>query len=43
VKVASLDDVIRSKETANRLKDQRALPILYALRDELARQVRDQE
>ena len=41
VKVAALDDVIRSKETANRAKDQRALPILYALRDELARQERD--
>jgi hypothetical protein len=41
VKVASLDDVIRSKETANRAKDQRALPILYALRDEIARQERD--
>jgi hypothetical protein len=37
VKVAALDDVIRSKETANRPKDQRALPILYALRDELAK------
>jgi hypothetical protein len=35
VKVASLDDVIRSKETANRPKDQRGLPILYALRDEI--------
>jgi hypothetical protein len=35
VKVASLDDIIRSKETANRPKDQRGLPILYALRDEL--------
>jgi len=42
VKVAALDDVIRSKETANRLKDQRALPILYALRDELARRNDDQ-
>ncbi|MGH9026287.1 MAG: hypothetical protein ACRDWD_09260 [Acidimicrobiia bacterium] len=36
VKVASLDDIIRSKETANRPKDHRGLPILYALRDELA-------
>ena len=34
--VASLDDVIRSKQTANRLKDQAALPHLYALRDEIA-------
>lgn len=32
--VASLDDVIRSKETADRPKDHATLPILYALRDE---------
>ena len=29
-------DIIRSKETANRLKDQAALPHLYALEDEIA-------
>ena len=36
VRVAALRDVIRSKETANRLKDQAALPHLYALEDEIA-------
>ena len=36
VRVAALDDIIRSKETANRLKDQAALPHLYALEDEIA-------
>ena len=36
VKVAALDDVIRSKEIANRPKDHATLPILYALRDEIA-------
>lgn len=36
VPVASLDDVIRSKETANRAKDHAALPVLYALQDEIA-------
>jgi len=36
VAVASLDDVIRSKETANRPKDHATLPILYGLRDEIA-------
>ncbi len=35
VKVASLADIIRSKETANRPKDHRTLPILYALQDEI--------
>jgi hypothetical protein len=35
VKVASLSDVIKSKETANRPKDHATLPILYALRDEI--------
>jgi len=35
VKVASLSDVIRSKETANRPKDHATLPILYALQDEI--------
>jgi hypothetical protein len=34
--VAALQDVIRSKESANRLKDQAALPQLYALEDEIA-------
>jgi len=37
VRVASLADVIRSKEAANRPKDRAALPILYALEDEIAR------
>ena len=37
VRVAALRDIIRSKETANRLKDQAALPHLYALEDEIAR------
>lgn len=35
VLVASLADVIRSKEAANRPRDRAALPILYALREEL--------
>ena len=33
--VASLDDVIAAKRAANRLKDQRDLPYLEALRDEI--------
>ena len=37
VHVAGLDDIIRSKEAANRDKDRAALPQLYALRDEIAR------
>jgi hypothetical protein len=37
VKVAALDDIIASKETADRPKDRAALPQLYALRDEIAR------
>ena len=37
VKVASLDDIIASKEAADRAKDRAALPQLYALRDEIAR------
>lgn len=42
VPVAALADLIRSKETANRPKDHRTLPILYALQDEIAdREVRD--
>jgi hypothetical protein len=36
VEVASLRDIIRSKETANRPKDQRMLPHLRALQDEIA-------
>jgi hypothetical protein len=36
VRVASLADVIRSKETADRPKDRATLPILYALQDEIA-------
>jgi hypothetical protein len=39
-KVASLADIIRSKETANRDKDRATLPILYALQDEIATQER---
>jgi hypothetical protein len=38
VKVASLADIIKSKETANRPKDQAALPYLYALQEEIAAQ-----
>jgi hypothetical protein len=41
VLVAALDDVIRSKELANRPKDHATLPILYALRDEIARRERE--
>jgi hypothetical protein len=37
VRVASLDDIIESKEAADRAKDRAALPQLYALRDEIAR------
>ena len=35
VPIASLDDVIASKEVADRMKDRAALPILRALRDRL--------
>lgn len=38
VAVAALDDIIASKSAANRLKDQRSLPYLESLRDELRRQ-----
>jgi len=38
VAVATLEDVIRSKEAANRPKDQRALPILRQLLDEIRKQ-----
>jgi hypothetical protein len=37
VRVASLANIIRSKEIANRPKDRATLPILYALQDEIAR------
>lgn len=37
VRVAALSDIIRSKETTNRPKDHATLPILYALRDEIAK------
>jgi hypothetical protein len=37
VRVASIADIIRSKEAANRPKDRATLPILYALQDEIAR------
>jgi hypothetical protein len=36
VKVASLSDIIVSKQTANCAKDNAALPLLYALEDEIA-------
>ena len=42
VKVAALDDVITSKEVANRPKDHATLPILYALRDRMAEQERNE-
>ncbi len=35
VSIAALDDIIDSKRAANRLKDQRALPYLESLRDQL--------
>ncbi len=35
VRIAALDDIIDSKRAANRPKDQRALPYLESLRDEL--------
>lgn len=41
IKVASLDDVIRSKRVANRDKDRLTLPILEALRDEIDARSRD--
>ena len=37
IRVASLDAVIDSKRAAGRLKDERALPYLESLRDELGR------
>lgn len=36
VQVAALRDIIASKEATNRAKDQAALPVLYALEDEIA-------
>ena len=42
VPVARLADIIRSKETADRAKDRAALPLLYALEDEIVRR-RDAE
>jgi hypothetical protein len=38
VAVATLEDVIHSKEAANRPKDQRALPVLRQLLDEIRKQ-----
>ena len=38
VSVAALEDVIRSKESANRPKDHRTLPVLHQLLKELRRQ-----
>ena len=35
--MAALEDVIRSKEAANRAKDQRTLPLLRQLLAEIAR------
>jgi hypothetical protein len=40
VRVASLADIIRSKEAADRPKDRATLPVLYALQDEIARSAR---
>jgi len=40
VAVASLEDVIRSKEAANRPKDQRALPVLRQLQEEIRRRLK---
>lgn len=37
VRVASLDDIVRSKETAGREKDKLQVPVLRALRDRLRR------
>jgi hypothetical protein len=37
VRVASLDDIVRSKEAAGRDKDKLQLPVLRALRDRLRR------
>lgn len=37
VRVASLRDIIRSKEAAGRAKDHATLPILYALEEEIRR------
>lgn len=37
IPVAALDDVIRSKEAANREKDRLALPLLRRLREEIAK------
>ena len=37
VRVASLSDIIRSKEAADRPKDRATLPILYALQDEIVK------
>lgn len=41
VRVASLADIIRSKEAAGRAKDYATLPVLYALREEIAAQARE--
>jgi len=43
VQVAALDDIIRSKESANRAKDHATLPILRALKDELSLGVKDSD
>jgi hypothetical protein len=37
IRVASLDDIIRSKTAADRPKDHATLPILHALREEIDR------
>jgi hypothetical protein len=40
IPVAALEDIIRSKEAANRPKDRATLPILRALEDEIAQRDR---
>jgi hypothetical protein len=42
VAVAALEDIIRSKEAADRPKDRATLPLLYALEEEIARRHDDE-
>jgi hypothetical protein len=41
IAVAALEDVIRSKEAANRPKDRRSLPVLRQLLDEVRKRRSD--